>query len=253
MSTTKSKRRSRKSTRTAASSDKTVDIITQLKTAIANPLAAVLGAAIGGIVPWFAREIAHHELAVQWASGDLKMVAVDLAIVLGCAVFSMLTVYGFGKAAISDPRKAAGFCAALEGVMLVSHGQTSQVALAALVIINAITTGCVIAVAYAATNRRREADQRRAQTRAQTAARKRGAAGVPAAAAGAPSSRSAAEQAAAAPSSAAPTHAAPRAHRAPVVVAAAPRTTPGHALVVQARRGHHDVSDAEIVREWSFS
>ena len=250
MSTTKSKRRSRKSTRTAASSDKTVDIITQLKTAIANPLAAVLGAAIGGIVPWFAREIAHHELAVQWAAGDLKMVAVDLAIVLGCAVFSMLTVYGFGKAAISDPRKAAGFCAALEGVMLVSHGQTSQVALAALVIINAITTGCVIAVAYAATNRRREADQRRAATRAQTSARKRGQAADPSttSASASSASRPAAEPPVAAPSS--PTSAAHRARRAPVVVTAAPRATPSQALVVQARLAHHDVSDAEIVREW---
>jgi len=252
MSTTKSKRRSRKSTRTTASSDKTVDIITQLKTAIANPLAAVLGAAIGGIVPWFAREIAHHELAVQWAAGDLKMVAVDLAIVLGCAVFSMLTVYGFGKAAISDPRKAAGFCAALEGVMLVSHGQTSQVALAALVIINAITTGCVIAVAYAATNRRREADQRRAATRAQTSARKRDqAADAPAPTAASSASRPAAEPPVAAPSSQTHAPTAPRARRAPVVVTAAPRATPGQALVVQARLAHHDVSDAEIVREWS--
>ena len=164
--TTKTKRRARRSSRAATSAARQVDIITQLKTAVGNPLAAALGAAIGGIVPWFAREVAHGELAPAVSAGDWKIAALDLAIVLGCVAFSLVTVYGFGRAAVGDARKAVGFCLALEGVMLVTHGRTATVALVALILINAVTTGCVIALARAATQRRSDADARRSATRA---------------------------------------------------------------------------------------
>jgi len=164
MSNRTKKRRASKS-RTGAGAARVVDIISQLKTAARNPLAAVLGAAIGGIVPWFAREIAHGELAPAVSSGDYRMAAIDLAIVLGCVAFSMVTVYGFGRAAVGDPRKAVGFCLALEGVMLVAHGRPATVALVALVLINAVTTGCTIAMARSATQKRNEADRRRSATR----------------------------------------------------------------------------------------
>ncbi len=260
MSTTRqSQRHSRKSTaRRAAAAVRAqgVDIITQVRIAAANPLAAALGAAIGGVVPWFARQVAHQELAVQWAAGDAKMVAMDMAIVLGCVAFSVLTVYGFGRAAIRDPRKAAGFCAALEGVMLVAHGQPAQVALAMLVLINAITTGCVIAMAYAATRKRGEADARRQATAARTRDRRREQAAargaiVPSEPAEPEGAESTTTPAWTAPASER-TAAAPRARRTPVVVPAAPRAgSRGRALVVQARPVHVDVSDAEIVRQWS--
>jgi hypothetical protein len=164
--TSKTKKRRASKSRTGDGAARVVDIISQLKTAARNPLAAVLGAAIGGIVPWFAREIAHGELAPAVSSGDYRMAAIDLAIVLGCVAFSMVTVYGFGRAAVGDPRKAVGFCLALEGVMLVAHGRPATVALVALVLINAVTTGCTIAMARSATQKRSEADDRRSATRA---------------------------------------------------------------------------------------
>jgi hypothetical protein len=140
--------------------ERTIDVVTQLEVAVGNPLAATLGAAIGGIVPWFGREIAHGELATRWYA-DPKLI-----VVAGCVLFSVATVYAFGRAAFGSPRKAAGFVAALEGVMLISHGWIGVVALCVLIAINAIANGCTIALARDATRRRREADARRSATRA---------------------------------------------------------------------------------------
>lgn len=120
---------------------------------------------IGGAIPWFARTLAHDEIPDAWASSH-TLAGVMVAVVLGCAVFSALTVYKFGRAAFGDVRKAIGFVLALEGVMLVSHGTTSTVALALLIAINALANGSVIALARDATRRRVEADARRSATRA---------------------------------------------------------------------------------------
>jgi uncharacterized protein YceK len=150
-----------------------LDVVTQLQCAVRNPGAAALGAAIGGIVPWFAREIAHRELPQAIEAGHRWLALAELIVVAGCAAFSILTVYKFGRAAFSDARKAAGFCAALEGVMLVTSGATGLVALLVLIAINAVVNGCSIAIAHEATIRRREADGRRQATRAQTRASKR--------------------------------------------------------------------------------
>jgi hypothetical protein len=147
----------------------TVDIVTQLEVAIKNPHAAVIGALIGGLVPWFGRTLAHGEIQGTWTSNRPLALAM-MAVVLGCGVFSGLSVYKFGRAAFGDPRKAMGFVLALEGVMLVSHGLTSAVALGVLVLINAVSNGSVIALARDATRRKRDSDARGAATRARTRA-----------------------------------------------------------------------------------
>ena len=158
-------------------------------------------------------------------------------VIAGC--FSAISVYKFGRAAFGDARKALGFVLALEGVMLVSHGTTSAVALAVLVVINAVSNGSVIALSRDATKRRCEADARRAATRSRSRAGARGTTG--------------AEQ----PS--VPVQSAPRvAPPAPTPVA---KTTPRHrssrpagtpGLVITApwqRASLDDVIDAEIVSE----
>jgi hypothetical protein len=144
----------------------TTDVVTQLECAIKNPHAALIGALIGGLVPWFGRTLAHSEIPSAWSAGSTGLALVMLAVVIGCGLFSGLSVYKFGKAAFGDARKAIGFVLALEGVMLVSHGATSDVALAVLILINAVANGSVIALARDATRRRCEADARRAATRA---------------------------------------------------------------------------------------
>ena len=148
----------------------TTDVVSQLECAIRNPHAALIGALIGGLVPWFGRTLAHDQIPTAWSSGNQSLVAVLIAVVLGCALFSALSVYKFGKAAFGDSKKALGFVLALEGVMLVSTGATSTVALAVLILINAVANGSVIALSRDATQRQRDADARRVATRARTRA-----------------------------------------------------------------------------------
>ena len=159
----------------------TTDVVTQLECAIRNPHAALIGALIGGLVPWFGRTLAHDQIPTAWSTGNQSLVLVLIAVVLGCALFSALSVYKFGKAAFGDSRKALGFVLALEGVMLVSTGATSTVALAVLVLINAVANGSVIALSRDATQRQRDADARRAATRARTRTQTAAAPAVPAA------------------------------------------------------------------------
>jgi hypothetical protein len=202
----------------------TTDVVTQLECAIRNPHAALIGALIGGLVPWFGRTLAHDQIPSAWTSGNQGLVLTLIAVVLGCALFSALSVYKFGKAAFGDSKKALGFVLALEGVMLVSTGATSTVALAVLILINAVANGSVIALARDATQRRCAADARRAATRSRSRAVVQGTqTEVPA----------------------------PR--RAPVA-AAKTAARPGVAMVAPVR--HHatldDVIDAEIVSEEKF-
>jgi len=154
----------------------TTDIVTQLEVAVRNPHAALIGALIGGLVPWFGRTLAHGQIQDSWESNRALAIAM-VVVVVGCGVFSGLSVYKFGRSAFNDTRKALGFVCALEGVMLVSHGATSAVALIALILINAVSNGAVIALARDASQKKRAADARGAATRASNRANSR--AGVP--------------------------------------------------------------------------
>ena len=163
----KSSKRSKRSRKTVDRSA-TTDVVTQLECAFRNPHAALIGALIGGLVPWFGRTLAHDQVPAAWSAGNTSLAMIMIAVVLGCALFSALSVYKFGKAAFGDSKKALGFVLALEGVMLVSTGATSTVALAVLILINAVANGSVIALSRDATRRRCEADARRAATRARS-------------------------------------------------------------------------------------
>ena len=164
-STKSGKRDAKRSPKGVVDRSATTDIVTQLECAARNPQAALLGALIGGIVPWFARTLAHDQVPAAWSAGHRSIAMLMIAVVLGCACFSAISVYKFGRAAFGDARKALGFVLALEGVMLVSTGATSVVALVVLIAINAIANGSVIALARDATKRRCEADVRRSATR----------------------------------------------------------------------------------------
>ena len=164
-STKSGKRDAKRSPKGVVDRSATTDIVTQLECAARNPQAALLGALIGGIVPWFARTLAHDQVPAAWSAGHRSIAMLMIAVVLGCACFSAISVYKFGRAAFGDARKALGFVLALEGVMLVSTGATSVVALVVLIAINAIANGSVIALARDATKRRYEDDARRSATR----------------------------------------------------------------------------------------
>lgn len=159
---------SSRSRRTDTDRSATTDIVSQLECAIRYPQATLIGALVGGLVPWFARTLAHDQLPATWSTGSHGLAVAMLAVVLGCALFSALTVYKFGRATFGDTRKAVGFTLALEGVMLVSTGATSVVALVVLVLINALANGSSIALARQATCRKRDAVVRAAATRARS-------------------------------------------------------------------------------------
>lgn len=157
--------KSKRSRRTSPDRAATTDVVSQLECAIRRPQATLIGALVGGVVPWFARTLAHEEVPAAWASGNHGLAMLMIAVVIGCACFSAITVYKFGRATFNDKRKALGFVLAIEGVMLVSHGATSAVALAVLIAINALANGSAIALAREATCKRREAAARATATR----------------------------------------------------------------------------------------
>ena len=156
---------SRRTRRAAPDRSATTDVVTQLECAIRRPQATLIGALVGGVVPWFARTLAHEELPAAWSAGQRAVALIMIAVVLGCACFSALTVYKFGLATFGDRRKALGFVLAIEGVMLVSQGMTSAVALVVLVAINALANGSAIALARETACKKREAAARAAATR----------------------------------------------------------------------------------------
>jgi cytochrome c biogenesis factor len=158
--------KSKKSHRASTDRAATVDVVSQLECAIRYPQATLIGALVGGVVPWFARTLAHVEVPAAWSAGHHTLAMLMLVVVLGCACFSALTVYKFGRATFNDTRKALGFVLAIEGVMLVSQGITSSVALAVLIAINALANGSAIAMAREVTCKRRQAAVRANATRA---------------------------------------------------------------------------------------
>jgi len=150
-----------------------LDVVSQLEIAVRHPGAAAMGAVMGGVVPWFGRQLAHGELMSAVHERSWGTAAIVLTVIAGCLVFSALSVRKFGALAFGDARKAVGFVLAVEGVLLVSQGVTSWVALALLIAINGVANGCVIAVAREATEQRREADTRRSATRAKNRSERR--------------------------------------------------------------------------------
>lgn len=120
----------------------TIGILEQLRAARRHPLLAVFGGLLGGFPP----------LAAYWTThGDLQRAAVSLRYVLGCVVaacllFSVRTVWGWGKAAFREQMKAACLVVAIEGMMVASPSPwLAMLALAFLIGINAVATACTIA------------------------------------------------------------------------------------------------------------
>jgi len=113
-------------------------VIGQVRSAMGNPVALFLGALFGGFVPVGSHHLAHYE-----ARGF------DIAalLVVGGLIYSAKTVYQWGKLAFECPWKAIGFVVLVEGIMVASKTPwLSFAALAYLVVINAMATGCQLAL-----------------------------------------------------------------------------------------------------------
>jgi hypothetical protein len=119
------------------------DVVSQVREALKprNRLETTLGALLGGGVPVATYVLSHKEV-VESVSLYAQLPSY---LVLGGLVFSALTVYQWGKLAFSSGWKALGFAVLLEGVLTCSQTAWLSVgALAYLVAINGIATGCTL-------------------------------------------------------------------------------------------------------------
>jgi hypothetical protein len=126
----------------------TQPLLSQLRTASEHPRVSALGAALGGFPPASAYLLTHYALRELWASPDAFERArfwLLLPVVAACLVFSVRTVWQWGNRSSLEKTKATCLVIALEGVMVLAPiPALSAVALAMLVVINAIATACTL-------------------------------------------------------------------------------------------------------------
>jgi len=127
----------------------TDDIITQIHLALGKGyrLAAVIGALTGGGVTYCTHAMARGDLATTpWSDGHYAWFLGRLALVLGGLLFSIVTTYGFGRAAFGSGWLAVGFLVLMDGVMVASSQPSLEwFATGILIAIEAVTTGCTVA------------------------------------------------------------------------------------------------------------
>jgi hypothetical protein len=106
-------------------------------------LATITGFLLGGFVPLASFWLSHRELD----HGRPVYLQLTAYIVAGGLLYSAKTVYAWGKLAFHTGAKALGFVVLLEGVMILSHTPwLTMMALAYLVVINGVATGCNLAL-----------------------------------------------------------------------------------------------------------
>jgi ribosomal protein S25 len=132
-----------------SSASSTPGPLAQLRHAAESPLALILGAALGGLVPASTYVVAHVGELVRVEGGGVLLAPwhPGWVLVLGGLLFSGKTVYAWTRAAFEDRAKALGFVVLVEGVLLLSPSPAlSYVALGYLVVINALGTGAALAL-----------------------------------------------------------------------------------------------------------
>lgn len=118
-------------------------ILEQWRQARQHPIAALLGALLGGFVPLAAYQTTHNDLHVQSARDLLTPL---VPVVVACLLFSVRTVWQWGSGAFGEPMKAACLVVAIEGMMVFSPtAWLAQLALLYLICINAVATACILA------------------------------------------------------------------------------------------------------------
>lgn len=122
-----------------------LSIVEQVKAAgqKQNRLAVAAGFILGGFVPSASFVLAHYEIK---PTEPLWMQMPTVLVVAGL-IYSAKTVFDWACIAFRQPLKALGFVVLVEGVMTFSKtAALSYVALALLVCINGIATGCNLAL-----------------------------------------------------------------------------------------------------------
>lgn len=119
----------------------TTNPLAQLRAARRKPIAAIIGAT-AGLVPVGVYEVGHYELT-SWSPLECP----KALIVYAGLLFSALTVLGWSTNMFGSKAKALGFTLLLEGIMMTSNAAwLTAIALAYLVLINAVANGCRLAL-----------------------------------------------------------------------------------------------------------
>lgn len=107
-----------------------------------NRMATVGGFLLGGIVPLGTYLVAHVEVGPTFYNDPMSI------LVLGGLLFSLITVYSWGKKAFAgNIPKALGFVVLLEGIMVFSSiTWLALTCLAYLMVINGVATGVQLAL-----------------------------------------------------------------------------------------------------------
>jgi hypothetical protein len=121
----------------------TIGILEQWRQARRHPVAALLGAMLGGFVPLAAYKTTHGDLQVR-SAGELLQPLVP--VVGACLLFSVRTVWQWGRGAFGETIKSVCLVVAIEGMMVLSPTPwLAQLALCYLICINAVATACILA------------------------------------------------------------------------------------------------------------
>lgn len=114
----------------------------------AGPVAAVLGFAFGGTVPYASHEAAGRATRFL-VNGDMARFWIATAVTLGCLLFSAPTVTSWGREAFGSKAKAIGLVVLLEALLVFGHtlelDRLSWVALGLLGVVNATSAACRLA------------------------------------------------------------------------------------------------------------
>lgn len=120
-----------------------MNILEQWRSARHHPVAALLGALLGGFVPLAAYRTVHYDITMTQPRDLLHPL---VAVVAACLLFSVRTVWQWGRAAFAERMKAACLVVAIEGMMVCSPTPwLAQLALLYLICINAVATACILA------------------------------------------------------------------------------------------------------------
>lgn len=118
-------------------------ILEQWRQARQHPIAAVLGGLLGGFVPLAVYKTTHGDLHVHsWRELGQPLVLIVAAGLL----FSVRTVWHWGRSAFGETLKSTCLVITIEGMMVLSPTSwLASLALLYLVVINAIATACILA------------------------------------------------------------------------------------------------------------
>lgn len=122
-----------------------LSVVGQVRTAVKpqHRLATFFGFLMGGLAPLVSYVTAHYEI-----DPNLPLYTqIGTLMVVGCLLFSAITVYKWSKLCFNSIGGAFGFVLMAEGTLIFCHiNWLSAVALGYLVVINGIATGCQIAL-----------------------------------------------------------------------------------------------------------